>query len=231
MSRLILVQQQKGGEWKTTTSIHLAYYLKGLGHEFHLGCLEREDRTLALLDPAWITYPPDEKELLEGHPRARALAKRMRSLAANHGNLLIDCGGSSIGYWDYLFQLEPLLLEELRKAGVKITRIVPTSNHVDARRFFTEHDHIFDAASTKILAVQGIDGHMERGTPPYPVELTLGIPQMPKRLVNATLEMGKPAGRITEEDAAEFGFPIGFARNADKAFASAFNHILDYLKP
>jgi len=229
MSRIIFVLQEKGGAGKSTLAIHLAHYLRSIGHSFLLADLDFEKRLFGRYDPECKAYSPDATMLEARDSNVLDLVYLMR-----HGsNILIDCGANTLGCWEVLFQVEPTLLGDLEAMGAKITLIVPVSSNPDTQDSFPRYSlpNFFGPRVTKLLATIGTEVRQSRGFPPYKEELTLTVPCLPKCLAELIDSVAKPAGIVAQMDPAELDFPIGFARDADKQFTEQFSRMIDHLKP
>lgn len=226
MSRIIIVIQDKGGVRKSTTLIHLAHFLRGLGHVIRLVDLEHKDRLTMRYDPDCVPVSPDIEELRARAPASMRLPKLMREGV----NLLVDCGGGSFPYWDLLLQMDkPPLLEQLRRQGAKLTLLVPVGEDVDSQNDFAEYDSFFAAAKPdKVMATFGPS---TRGLPDHPDDMTLSLPLLPSVLAYAISQRGQPAGALAHLTTESLGFPVGFARNADRAFNAEFNRLIKFLTP
>jgi hypothetical protein len=228
MSRLIFILQEKGGEWKSTLAVHLAHHLRSIGHSFLLADLDFEDRLFTRYDPGCKAYSPDATKLAARDSNVLDLVYLMRQ----GSNILIDCGGNSLGCWDVLFQIEPTLLEDLEQKGTKITLIVPVSDNYDTQQYVSRYDEIFGPRATKVLAAaKGVDVRKLASFPGYREDRTFVIPRMPDCLALMVDALAKPAGVISAMEPATLPFPVGFARDADRQFSAAFTRMIEHLKP
>lgn len=228
MSRLIFIIQEKGGEGKTCLAIHLAHFLRTLGHKFQLADIDYEDRLLSIYDPGCTTYSPDPEALKAGNSNVLDLAFQM----SEGTSVLIDCGANTLTCWEALFQLKPKLLPGFVQTGVQITLIVPVSDDRYAQQCFETYDAFFAAGKpTKLLASIGAAVRQTAGFPAHPEELMLTMPRLPQPLAREVKHRGLPAGVLATKTTGELGFPVGFAKNADRAFADEFKRLLPFLTP
>jgi hypothetical protein len=227
MSRLIIVEQEKGGSAKTSISANLIPFLRGLGHNYRPVDFDYTAGQLVKIFPDCASLSPDVNLLRSGESRLPEFMERVLA-----GQLfLVDCGANTFPAWQTLFsEVWPDLHEQLASKQVKTTLIVPITSDEKTHQCFASYKVLWPGATVIMVRLRQYR-EQPLSAPAHPPELTIDLPLAPARLFNTYLTHAMTFEAIAQTSDPALSIDQGFAKGYLPQLYATFRKIQTHLLP
>lgn len=229
MNRLIIVDQEKGGLWKTFLTVHLKTFLDSNGVVYRPVDFDYVQGLLVRIFPPPVSanISPNPVKLLTGESALMQLMHR--ALAGDR--FIVDCGANTGVTWETLFtEVWPNLRDEMRAADLKLTIVVPFDADEKCMDSYLKYKELFPEATIVLAVIRSFKTQTVK-LPEHPRELTIEPPRAPAHLFEAYRTHALTIDAIAKmgTDDKSLGLDVGFARAYLPELHKEFKKILQHL--